>query len=160
VAAFEHHQHGDVRGYPPVPGELKQHPFSQIIALADAYEALTAARVYYSAQMPADQAIRILLKKRGIAFNPVLVKAFVNMIGLFPVGTVVKLDSGEIGLVMHQTRDLIRPRMLLLNKFDGSEKESGTEISLLETAGGKYKRTIVGTIDPYAAKINIKKYID
>ncbi len=42
VAAFEHHQHG---GYPKVEGEHRQHPFSQIVALADAYEALTAARV-------------------------------------------------------------------------------------------------------------------
>ena len=86
-------------------------------------------------------------------------KTFVNMIGLFPVGTVLKLDTGEIGLVMHQTRDLLRPRVLLLDKFDGSEKEAGTEISLLETAGGRYKRSIAGTINPHTAKIDVKKYL-
>jgi hypothetical protein len=53
----------------------------------------------------------------------------------------------------------MRPRVLLLSKFDGSEKESGTETSLLETAGGRYKHTAVGTIDPYVAKIDIKKYL-
>jgi len=84
--------------------------------------------------MPADQAIRILLAKRGTVFNPILVKAFVNMTGLFPIGTILKLDTGEFGLVQHQTRDLMRPRVLLLTKFDGSEKETGTETSLLETA--------------------------
>jgi len=156
VAAFEHHQHG---GYPKVDGVPQQHLFSQIVAIADAYEALTAARVYYSVQMPADQAIRILIKKRGSVFNAVLVKAFVNMIGMFPVGTVLKLDTGEVGLVTHQTRDLMRPRVLLLSKLDGSEKESGAEVSLLETAGGSFKRTAVGTINPYAAKINIKQYL-
>jgi len=160
VAAFEHHQHGDVRGYPQVEGELRQHPFSQIVALCDAYEALTAARVYYSAQMPPDQAIRILISKRGSVFNPILVKAFVNMIGIFPIGTVLKLNTDEIGLVTHQTRDLMRPRVLLLTKFDGSEKEGGAEASLLETAGGQYKRAIVGTIDPFAAGINVRKYLD
>jgi len=156
VAAFEHHQHG---GYPKVDGVPQQHLFSQIVAIADAYEALTAARVYYSVQMPADQAIRILIKKRGSVFNAVLVKSFVNMIGIFPVGTVLKLDTGEVGLVTHQTRDLMRPRVLLLSKLDGSEKESGAEVSLLETAGGSFKRTAVGTINPYAAKINIKQYL-
>ncbi|HTP04136.1 MAG TPA: HD-GYP domain-containing protein [Nitrospirota bacterium] len=159
VAAFEHHQHGDVRGYPRIDESLQRHPFSQIVSIADAYEALTAARVYYSVQMPAEKAIQILLSKRGTAFNPILIKAFVNMIGIFPIGTILKLDTGEAGLVVHQTRDLMRPRVLLLSKFDGSEKESGTEASLLETAGGHYKRTAVGTIDPYVANIDIKKYL-
>lgn len=160
VAAFEHHQHGDGRGYPQVDGELKQHPFSQIVALADAYEALTAARVYYRVQMPPYNAVRILLKKRGAVFNPVLVKAFVNMIGLFPIGTLLKLDTGEVGLVMHQTRDLLRPRVLVLSKFDGSEKGSGKEVSLLETVNGRHTRSIAGTIDPHAAGIDIKRYLD
>ncbi len=159
VAAFEHHQHG-IQGYPKMAGDSERHPFSQIISLADAYEALTAARVYYSVQMPSDKAIGILLEKRGTVFNPVLVKAFVNMIGIFPIGTVLKLDTGEVGLVRHQTRDLMRPRILLLTKFDGSEKETGTETSLLETVGGKYKRSIVGTINPYEMKINLKKYLE
>jgi HD-GYP domain-containing protein (c-di-GMP phosphodiesterase class II) len=159
VTAFEHHQHGDVRGYPWIDDRLQQHPFSQVIALADAYEALTAARVYYSVQMPPDKAIRILIKQRGHAFDPTLVKSFVNMIGLFPIGTLLKLDTGEIGLVMHQTRDLMRPRVLLLSAFDGSEKKMGTEVSLLETTGGRYKRAAVGTIDPFLAKINVKQYL-
>jgi len=159
VAAFEHHQHGDIRGYPEIDGQHQQHLFSQIVALCDAYDAITAARVYYSLQKPLDLAVRILLDKRGSAFDPILVKAFVNMIGIFPVGTLLKLDTGEIGLVVHQTRDLLRPRLLLLDKFDGSEKDTGTEISLLETAGGRYKRTVAGTINPYAAKIDIKKYL-
>lgn len=160
VTAFEHHQHGDVRGYPWIGDRLQQHPFSQIVSLADAYEALTAARVYYNAQMPVDKAIRILIKQRDTTFDATLVKSFVNMIGLFPIGTLLKLDTGEIGLVLHQTRDLMRPRILLLSAFDGSEKKTGAEASLLETAGGRYKRTIVGTIDPFLAKINIKQYLE
>lgn len=160
IAAFEHHQHGDIRGYPRMDDRVQQHPFSEIIAIADAYDAIIASRVYYKVPTPPDQAVRIMLRKRGTAFNPVLVKAFVNMIGIFPVGTLVKLNTGEIGIVMHQTRDLMRPRVLLLTAFDGTEKESGAEVSLLETESGKYKRTIAGTIDPSIAKINVKQYLD
>jgi HD-GYP domain-containing protein (c-di-GMP phosphodiesterase class II) len=159
VGAFEHHQHGGDRGYPQVNGQHKRHPFSQIVALADAYEALTAARVYYSVQMPPNQAIQIMIKNRGITSDPVLLKAFVNMVGIFPIGTLLKLDTGEVGLVLHQTRDLMRPRVLILNRFDGSEKETGHEISLLETVGGRHQRSIVGTIDPNTAKIDLKKYL-
>ncbi len=160
VTAFEHHQYSEVRGYPAIDGHHQQHLFSKIVSLCDAYDAITANRVYYRIRRPMDQAIRILLDGRGRIFDPILVKAFVNMIGLFPVGTLLKLDTGEIGLVMHQTRDLMRPRVLLLDKFDGSEKEMGTEISLLETVGGHHKRSVAGTIDPYEAKIDVKKYLD
>lgn len=156
VAAFEHHQHGE-RGYPAIG--VRQHLFSQIVSLADAYDAITAARVYYSIQTPPDQAIRILWKKRGTSFNPVLVKAFVSMMGIFPIGTILKLNTGEVGLVTHQTTDLMRPRVLLLTKFDGSEKVTGTDVSLLETAGGKFRRSITGTIDPYVSRIDLKKYL-
>jgi len=160
VAAFEHHQHGDVRGYPRIDDVIQQHPFSQIVALSDAYDAIVAARVYYRVPTPPDQAIRILLQKRGTAFNPVLVKAFVNMVGIFPVGTLVRLDSGETAIVMHQTRDLMRPRVLLLSRFDGTERgDPSAEVSLLETEHGKHKRSIVGTIDSGKAQFDVKPYL-
>ncbi len=158
VTAFEHHQHG---GYPRVDTIMEQHPFSQIVAIADAYDAIVAARVYYKVPTPPDEAIRILFKKRGKVFNPVLVKAFINMIGIFPAGTLLKLDSGEIAIVTHQTRDLMRPRVLLLTRFDGSEREDpSAEVSLLETDKGRYIRSIAGTIDSGKARFNIKPYLE
>ena len=160
VTAFEHHQHGGAHGYPQTDGSTGQHLFSQIVSLADAYEVLTAVRVYYKAIMPSDEVIRTLVKKRGSDFDATLVKAFINMIGIFPIGTLLKLSSGEIGLVVHQTSDLMRPRVLLLTKFDGSEKESGEEVSLLEMTAGKHKRDITGTIDSHTANINIKQYLE
>ncbi len=159
VAAFEHHQHGGERAYPRVDGELRQHPFSQIVSLADAYEAITAARVYYRIQTPPDEGIRIMLEKRGKPFNAVLVNAFVRMMGMFPVGTMVKLNTGEVGLVVHQTSDLMRPRVLILTAFDGSEKKN-QPVSLLETERGRYTRSVAGTINPSAAKLDLKQYIE
>ncbi len=160
IASFEHHQHGDERGYPRMDDSRQQHPFSQIVAISDAYDAIVAARVYYRVPTPPDEAVRILLRKRGPTFHPVLVKAFVNMVGIFPVGTLLKLDTGEIGIVMHQTRDLMRPRVLLLNRFDGSERDDPqAEVSLLETEKGNYRRSISGTIDSGRAGIDIKPYL-
>lgn len=158
VAAFEHHQHG---GYPHIDDRMQQHPFSQIIAISDAYDAIVAARVYYKVPTPPDQAIRILLNKRGKVFNPVLVKAFANMIGIFPVGTLVKLDTGEIAVVIQQTRDLMRPRVLLLSRFDGSERmDPEAEVNLLAMEKGRYKRSIAGTIDAGKARFDVKPYLE
>jgi len=158
VTTFEHHQHGGVNGYPQIDGYIGQHLFSQIVSLVDAYDVLTALRIYYNIQIPPDQIISILATKRENDFNSILVKAFINMIGIFPIGSVLNLSSGEVGLVVHQTGDLMRPRVLLLTKFDGSEEESGEEISLLETTEGKFKRDVTGTIDHHAANIDIKQY--
>jgi len=154
VTAFEHHQHG-VNGYPRIDGYAGQHLFSQVISLVDAYDVLTALRVYYNIPMPPDQVISTLAKMRDVNFNAILMKAFINMIGIFPIGTLLKLSSGEVGLVTHQTGDLMRPSVLLLTKFDGSEKG---ETTLLEATEGKFKRDIAGTIDPYTANIDIKQY--
>jgi HD-GYP domain-containing protein (c-di-GMP phosphodiesterase class II) len=155
VAAFEHHQHYDAKGYPQTRDIVQQHPFSRIVAIADAYDALTSVRVYYNVSTPPDEAVRILLKRRGTVFDTMLVKVFVNMIGILPIGTLLRLDTGEMGLVVHQTRDLVRPRVLLLRTFDGTEKE---EVSLLEMERGKYKRSIAGAIDPNRIKINLNQY--
>ncbi len=156
VAAFEHHLQHDFRGYPQIGDVAHPHPFSQIVAIADAYDALTSVRVYYSISKPPDDAVRVLLGKRGSSFNPMLVKAFVNMIGIFPIGTLLRLDTGEAGLVVHQTLDLLRPKVLLLRTFDGTEKE---EVSLLEMEKARYKRTIVDTLDPNTMKIDLAQYL-
>lgn len=157
VAAFEHHRHYDLSGYPRSGAELYEvHPFSKIVAIADAYDALTSARVYYRAAQQPYEAVRIIIAKRGTAFDPVLVKAFVNVIGIFPIGTLLRLDTGEVGLVVHQTADLMRPRVLLLRSFDGTETE---EVSLLERESGRYKRTPVATVDPAVLKVDIKTYL-
>jgi HD-GYP domain-containing protein (c-di-GMP phosphodiesterase class II) len=155
VSSFEHHLHHDSKGYPQVGGFGRLHPFSQIVAIADAYDALTSVRVYYNIPKPPDEAVRILLKKRGTNFNPMLVKAFVNMVGIFPIGTLVRLNTGEAGLVMHQTGDLLRPKVLLLRTFDGTETE---EVSLLEMETGRYKRSILGSLDPQSMNVNIARY--
>jgi HD-GYP domain-containing protein (c-di-GMP phosphodiesterase class II) len=161
VTAFEHHQHDNERGYPrSEAGQLRKHPFSHIISLVDAYDAITAARVYYQSQTPPDEGVRILLQKRGAPFHPFLVNAFVKMIGIFPIGTIVKLDSGETAIVMQQTSDLLRPRVLILTRYDGSERENGAAVNLMQTVKGTYRRSIIGTINPKAAKIDVKKYID
>jgi HD-GYP domain-containing protein (c-di-GMP phosphodiesterase class II) len=158
VAAYEHHQHPG-GGY-PVRGKEggSPHPFSQIVSIADAYDAITAARVYYSTYTSPEQGVRILLSKRGSPFNPVLVNVFVRMIGIFPIGTVVKLNTGQIALVKHQTSDLLRPHVVLLTKFDGSEKDD-PPISLLDTVNGRYRFSIAGTINPSASRMDVKKYL-
>ena len=156
VTAFAHHRQYNLKGYPLIADEhTVPHAYAKIIALADAYDALTSVRIYYRVVRPPDEAVRILLGKRGTLFDPVLVKAFVNMVGIFPIGTLLRLDTEEIGLVTHQTRDLLRPRILLLRTFDGTERE---ETNLLEMESGRYKRTAVASVHPNDVNVDINQY--
>lgn len=159
ITAYEHHQHG-ADGYPQTEKRNRQHPFSQIMSIVDAYDVLNAGRVYYNLPGSPDQVIAALTDRRGSSFSEILLKAFINMIGVFPIGTLLKLSGGEVGLVVKQSSDLMRPHVLLLTKFDGSEKDSGEEISLLEMVDGKYKHDVAGIINPHTAHINVKKYLE
>ena len=91
----------------------------------DVYDALTSERGYRPRAFSPDEALRRMWGERGKSFDPVLLKIFINMTGIYPVGTIVGLESGEIGLVIdypvesEKTRPLI---MILEDDGNGSWK--------------------------------------
>lgn len=109
IVAFEHHMGFDGGGYPQVQPARKPHFFSRLVGLADAYDAATSQRPYRRANTP----IRIIsevIDRSGKHFDPLLVKLFVNMMGIYPVGSLVKLSTGAVGIVVFENEaDLTRP---------------------------------------------------
>ena len=75
------------------------HFLSQVVAVADIYEAMTGARSYQEPAMP-EQACLVLARLAGTKLNTALVKAFVNAISFFPLGSVVRTDRDEVGVVI------------------------------------------------------------
>jgi len=117
MVAYEHHIRYDHKGYPATRSRRSLHLFSHLVAVADIYDALTSDRGYRAALVP-DMAMRIILTQSGTAFHPLVVKHFVNLVGIYPVGTFVRLRTGSIALVQHnQNRDLLRP--VVLEVYDG-----------------------------------------
>ncbi len=101
VVAFEHH-----RPYrDPVTGQVAAtHLFSRIVAVADAYDALTTIRPWRPGYGP-DEALKHLTQQAGTRFDPLIVKVLVNLLGLYPLGSAVVLNSGEIAVVYHNSND-------------------------------------------------------
>ena len=90
VVAYEHHQRHDLQGYPqPATGE-GQHLFSKVVAISDAYDAMTTRRPFRREIRP-DKALGVLMQGRGKAYDPDIVKAFVALLGIYPMGAVVVL---------------------------------------------------------------------
>ncbi len=98
-SAWTHHERMDGNGYPRgLPGEKIPY-FGRLIAIVDAYDAITSHRVYDPAHSVL-KAVKILVEESGTHFDAELVKRFVDWLGVFPVGTLVELQDGEVGVVV------------------------------------------------------------
>ena len=104
IVGFEHHRRYDLAGYPAVKRELPQHFASRVVALADCYDAMRSNRSYQR-EMPPEQALDTVTRQSGKMFDPVLVRLFTRMMGAFPPGTRVRLDSGEEAMALKANPD-------------------------------------------------------
>lgn len=108
----QHHERYDGTGY---PGRLKGAEISylgQMAAIVDVYDAITAERVYHKAMSPAE-ALRKLQEWSRFHFNEDLVAHFIRSLGIYPVRTVVRLESGVAGIVIDQNpANLARPVLM------------------------------------------------
>jgi HD-GYP domain-containing protein (c-di-GMP phosphodiesterase class II) len=115
-----HHERYDGSGY---PRGLKGSAISQTGAIAgivDTFDMLTAPAPY-GMQMPPSNALNVLFQNRGTQFHAALVEQFIQCVGAFPVGSVVELNSGEVGVVI--TQNLVKrlqPRVMVVQDASGN----------------------------------------
>jgi HD-GYP domain-containing protein (c-di-GMP phosphodiesterase class II) len=118
--ALLHHERQDGKGYPRGLKGDAIGLYGSMAAIADTFDALTAVRPYAEALSPSS-ALSFLYKERGTAFHPALVEQFIQCVGVFPVGSVVELNSGEVGIVI--TQNLVRrlkPRVMVVLDGQGN----------------------------------------
>ena len=114
TVALEHHRSMIGGGYPDLGAGVIPHPMSQIVSVADVYEALTGARSYKE-PTPPERACVILARIAGEQLNSSLVKAFVSTVSFFPIGSFVRTNREEIGVVIRTNPDdPLRPVIALL----------------------------------------------
>ena len=160
VVAFEHHLRQDLSGYPAGIGHRSLNLCTQIVSIADVYDALRSTRVYREG-LPSDRIKSIMGKKDDPAFNQRLLRRFINLIGLYPVGTVVRLNTEEIGVVTHEhPTDPFRPQVKIVRDRDGGELEQSRLVNTWEPDGrGDFAWAVVEAVDPDAAGIDPLKYM-
>ncbi len=127
-----HHERMDGRGYPHgvKAGELDR--FARLSAVCDVYDALTSRRSY-KGKIEFAAAVNILLESSGTHFDSTLLNAFVRRIGLYPVGTLVKLNNGETAIVVRTNPDMVtRPIVSPVISPLGQAYQSSSELNLAE----------------------------
>ncbi len=162
IPAFEHHLNYDLSGYPELKNKIPLDLYSKIITIADKYDAMTSSRVYSRTAIPPDKVLGLLIEQSGKKIDPYLLKAFVRMIGVYPIGCLVMLNTDELGLVFENSSDpkcVDRPRVLIIADSSGAKTENAV-VDLTEMDDNeKYKRSIKNTLDPNKYGINLAEYL-
>ncbi len=159
TVVFEHNI--DSNGYPRESWPRGLHLFSRIVAIADAYDAMTTPRSFRPGKTP-DAAIRELVQGAGTRYDADLVEVFRSMMGAFPRGTLVRLDTAEFGLVVGLPKnDPARPPVLLLNdgEEDGAASSAPVDLEEKNESGG-YLRSIVSTENPDEHGVHVPGFAD
>ncbi len=153
LVAHEHHMKMDLTGYPKTIRPRTLGMFSRIVSVADGFDAATTRRVYTTTPIEPDQVLKEMWDNPKRGYDRVVVKALINLIGIYPVGTCVILDTLEVGIVAAPNPDgqqLNRPLVRIAVDVDGATVPlPGNQVSLTEKdESGAYKRSIVKVTNP------------
>jgi putative nucleotidyltransferase with HDIG domain len=160
IVAFEHHLKQDLSGYPEKIGSRKLNLCTMIVSIADVFDALRSNRTYREGM--ATVRIRSIMGEQGNpAFNQVLLKRFVNLMGLFPVGTLVRLTNGEIAVVTAEhPSDPFRPQVKIIVDRSNAVLETPVLANTWERdSGGEHPHAVVEAVDPESTDIDPLKYL-
>jgi HD-GYP domain-containing protein (c-di-GMP phosphodiesterase class II) len=155
--AFEHHINIDHTGYPVLKYKKPVDLFSQVVSIADTFDALSSGRVYIKKSIPPDEVLRKMMYQMTIKFDPFLLKLFVNVIGIYPAGTLLRLSTDELVVVSETNPDnLSRPKVRIIGNKSGPLKEY-VDLDLLRPENEN--RRVVRIIDPQTYNIDIKQIL-
>ena len=156
IVALEHHRSVKGTGYPDL-GDAVPHIMSQIVSVADIYEAITGARSYQAPTLP-ERACLVLARLAGDKLNSALVKAFVNAITFFPLGSMVRTTRDELAIVVGiNPTDPLHP-MLALVDSEGTGPGAQIDTSARDPKGA-YHRHIVETVLPQGTAPDMTRFL-
>ena len=163
VVAYEHHMKHDLTGYPRSIRPRQMSIYSKIVAVADGFDAATSRRSYQTNPLSPAAVLQEMRDNPRRGMDAVVVKAFINLLGIYPVGTCVVLDTFELALVhaANPLPELIsRPIVRIVSDEKGNILHPGqlVDLGLQEPGSDRFARTIIKTADPERYGIRIGDY--
>jgi putative nucleotidyltransferase with HDIG domain len=147
VVAFEHHLRLDGSGYPAGVSRASLNLATMLSGIADVFDAMRSQRVYQEAH-PTDRILAVLQRNDGKQFDQNLVRRFVQLVGIYPVGNLVRLNTGDIAVVLKAyAPDPYRPRVRVLIDRTGKRVEHPIELNLWEVREDE-PQSIEAPLDP------------
>jgi putative nucleotidyltransferase with HDIG domain len=149
VVAFEHHLRTDGSGYPGGVARPSLNIGTMLCSIADVYDAMRSQRSYQQA-FPTDRILAVLKRNDGKQFDQHLVRRFVQLIGIYPTGTLVRLNTGEAAVVLNAyAPDPYRPQVRILIGRDGKRLDLPFDLNLWEPSEDPQRpASVVAPLDP------------
>jgi len=142
---LHHHEKADAGGYPQQLGGEGISRFAKMCAVCDVYDAVTSDRPYKKGWDPAE-AVRKMAEWSHSHFHNSVFQAFVKAVGIYPVGTLVRLQSGRLGVVMDQSgQSLLTPKVKV---FFSTKSQARLAPEIIDLAGAGCSETIAAHEDP------------
>lgn len=158
--ALHHHERVDRSGYPGKLGGQEISMNAKIVGIVDVYDSLTSTTPYRS-YISSTDALKSMYDWRGTLFDSVLVENFIKCLGIYPVGSTLELNSGEIGIVISASpENRLYPKMLLVK--DGQDKfyDPPRIINLSQFKDREENRyEIKNIVQPEQVGVDLKRYI-
>ncbi len=162
IGAYEHHMKVDLSGYPRSVRPREMSIFSRVIAVADGFDAATSRRTYRTTPMEPDTVLKEMWENPRRGLDTVVVKAFINLMGIYPVGTLVILDTYELAIVSAANPNveaIHRPMVRVISDPMGGLIFPGFEADLNErNADGTFARTIIKVTSPEKYGVRVADY--
>ena len=158
VVAFEHHLRLDGTGYPRGVHRDALNLGTMLCSIADVYDAMRSQRKYQEA-FATDRILGVLQKNDGRQFDQHLVRRFVQLLGIYPPGNLVRLSTGELAVVTEtHAPDPYRPRVRIVVAADGTRLEQPYDRRLFDDREGE-GTTVVSPVDPATVEIDPLLYL-
>jgi putative nucleotidyltransferase with HDIG domain len=149
IVAFEHHLRIDGTGYPNGVNRPTLNLGTMLCGIADVYDAMRSQRAYQQSY-PTDRILQVLKRNDGTQFDQHLVRRFVQLLGIYPVGNFVKLNTGEVAVVRQvHAPDPYRPQVRVLFDKDGAALDTPYDLNLWDAAAeAGVPSAVVAPLDP------------
>ena len=157
LMAYEHHMRIDLSGYPENERTRKLGLFSRIVAVADGFDAGTSVRSYQYEPWPPDEVLKEMRDNPRRGSDQLIVKALITSTGMYPVGTLVILDTHELAVVSKthsEIEHLHRPMVKVISDPKGGPLKTPVTVDL--SLG---ERMIVRTTDAQKYGIRVSDYL-
>jgi len=161
LVSLEHHMRYDLNGYPRIGDSWDIAVVSRIVSIADCYDAMTSHRVYEDEQLIPHRVMLHMLGRSGKNFDPVLMRLFVCLMGLYPVGSLVRLAGSELAVVVAtDPSDPAAPVVRLVRDAGGSEVDpSNLQLVSLSEIERTDSPKIIEALDPIEEGIDLSTYL-
>jgi len=157
---MEHHERCDGSGYPRQVKEMEIAPLAQIVGIVDLYDKMVSRRGGRPAMIPHDAVRQLFLVGERGQYPKPLVEAVIRSIGVYPVGSLVRLNTGEQAVVVGvNPEQRLKPQVKITGGPHGESYPNPEQVDLSLPAQGRATRSVLRVLDPVQERVNIAMYL-